>query len=75
MLIEELVASILEVPATALLDSSGPTTMRAWNSLKHIQIVASLEKVYGVKLSTYEMQTMTSLAKVRSILRQKGVEI
>jgi acyl carrier protein len=75
MKLEELLAGILQVPTAALQDSSGPTTLRAWSSLKHIQLVAALERVYGVKLTAHEMQRLTSLAKVRAMLQQKGVKV
>jgi acyl carrier protein len=75
MNVEELVASIMEVPLATLQDSSGPATLRAWSSQKHIQLIAALEKMYSIKLSTYEMQRLTSLAKVRSMLLQKGVNV
>ncbi len=74
MKVEELVASTLQVPVATLQDSSGPATLRAWSSLKHIQLVAALEKVYGVKLNAHEVQRLTSLAKVRGFLLQKGIE-
>jgi acyl carrier protein len=74
MKVEELVAKIMQVPISSLQDSSGPATLRAWSSLKHIQLVAALEEIYGVKLNAYEMQRLTSLAKVRGILQQRGIE-
>ena len=74
MKVEELVAKIMQVPIAILQDSSGPATLSAWSSRKHIQLVAALEEVYGVKLNTYEIQRLTSLAKVRSILQQRGIE-
>jgi acyl carrier protein len=73
--IEELLASVLEVPVSSIKDSTGPATLKAWTSLKHIQLVAALEKTYGVALTSREMQRLTSLAQVRSVLRQKGIEV
>ncbi|GCE07674.1 acyl carrier protein [Dictyobacter aurantiacus] len=75
MKVEELVAKIMQVPLSTLQDSSGPATLKAWSSLKHIQLVAALEEAYGVKLNAYEMQRLTSLAKVRRILQERGIEV
>jgi acyl carrier protein len=74
MKIEEVVAQVLDMPVSSLNDASGPATLRGWTSLKHIQLVAALEKTYGVVVSASEMQRLTSLARVRSLLQQKGIE-
>jgi len=73
--IEELLARLLDVPLTSIENSSGPTTLAAWTSLKHIQLVAALEQTYGVALTPREIQRLTSLAQVRRVLGQKGVEV
>ncbi|HYU73583.1 MAG TPA: acyl carrier protein [Ktedonobacteraceae bacterium] len=75
MKIEELVANVLELPLSLIKDSSGPATLKAWSSLKHIQLVAALEEAYGVTLTRHEIQRLTSLAEVRRILQQKSVEV
>lgn len=73
--IEELLARVLDVPLASIKDSSGPATLAAWTSLKHIQLVAVLEQTYGITLTPREMQRLTSLAQVRRMLGQKGVEV
>lgn len=71
--IEELLASVLEVPVSSISDSTGPSTFKVWTSLKHIQLVAALEKTYGVVFTPREAQRLTSLAQIRNILGHKGV--
>lgn len=73
--IEELLARVLEVPLASIKDSSGPATLAAWTSLKHIQLVAALEQTYGVALAPREVQRLTSLAQVRRMLGQKGIDL
>jgi acyl carrier protein len=73
--LEDLVASVLEIPVSTLKDSSGPATLRAWSSLKHIQLVAALETVYRTTFTAFEVSRLTSVAAVRRILLQKGIAL
>lgn len=75
MQLEELVAGVLEIPVSAIQDSSGPTTLRAWSSLKHIRLVAALEQVYTTTFTAAEVLRLTSVAAVRNILLQKGIAL
>jgi len=73
--LEELVAKVLEIPVSTLQDSSGPATLRAWSSLKHIRLVAMLENAYSTTFTASEVLRLTSVAAVRRILMQKGIPL
>lgn len=75
MKVEEVIARVLGVPVAVLNETSGPATLRGWSSLKHIQLMAALEETYGVLFTTGEMQRLTSVAQVRTLLCKKGVEM
>lgn len=72
MKVEELIASIMNVPLSAITDSTGPATLLAWNSIKHLELIGSLEEIYGIKLTTRQMHTVTCVADIRQILQDHG---
>ncbi|HEY2799110.1 MAG TPA: acyl carrier protein [Chthoniobacterales bacterium] len=53
--------------ATALRDIKG------WDSLKHVLLVVGLEKHLKTKLTAQEIRELVTLADIRNILREKGV--
>jgi acyl carrier protein len=51
-------------------------TVESWDSLKHIELVVSLEEEFEIsQLSTDEIVEMISVAEIKRTLRNKGVDI
>jgi acyl carrier protein len=75
MTIAELFAAVLRIPARDVDDETAPRNTASWTSMAHIELVVALEEVYGVSLSSLEIQRMTSVAEARRILRHKGVDV
>jgi acyl carrier protein len=69
----ELVAEVLQVPASDVDDDTGTATTGAWTSLRHVQIVAGVEKAYGVRLTAREARTGRSVRALREVLAGKGI--
>jgi acyl carrier protein len=70
--IEELFASVLDVPAATLTEHSSPATIKNWNSLGHLRLIAAMEDVYGITFSSGEIRTIKSLGGARALLQAKG---
>lgn len=68
----ELVADVLQVPADEVTEDTGPATTAAWSSLRHVQIIARVEKEYGVRLTAREARACRSVGKLRAVLAEKG---
>jgi acyl carrier protein len=68
MNVEELVASVLNISLSLVTDTTGPATSQAWTSLKHLELIETIQEVYGVKLTTREIHRLTSVADIHSIL-------
>jgi MbtH protein len=66
-----LVADVLGVEPAELTDATAAATEDRWTSLKHIELVTTLEDVFGVSFSHKEIRTMTSLAVIRKTLHDK----
>jgi acyl carrier protein len=73
MKLEELFATVLREPVAALSDTASPTTVRSWDSLRHIELVMAAEAQYGVRFETSEVVTIRTLGCMRDLLEQKGI--
>lgn len=47
----------------------------AWDSLKQLDMVMSLEREYDIELAISDIVTMTSVAKIVDVLKAKGVDL
>jgi len=75
MKLEEVFAKILSESPESITDSSSPKNLRSWNSIKHIQLVATLENMFDIKFTNAEIVSLNSFGDIKRILRQKGIEV
>jgi acyl carrier protein len=75
MMLHEVVAGFLRVPVSAISDASSPENQRRWDSLRHLDLMTTIEEAYGVRFSTAEIVRATSVGEVRRLLREKGLEV
>ena len=73
MKLEELFATVLREPVSRLSNEASPTTVRSWDSLRHIELVMAAEAQYGVRFETSEVVTIRSLGGMRELLQRKGI--
>ncbi|MDZ5443043.1 acyl carrier protein [Micromonospora sp. 4G57] len=74
MTLSEVVAGVLEVDPAEVTDESGPQTIGTWTSLRHLQLVVTLEEVYGLSFAFEEIRDVRSVGELRTVLRAKGTE-
>ncbi len=68
--------NILNVTEGEINDDSSMKTLRNWDSLKHMELITTFEEEFAIpQLSMDEIVEMTSVAKIKRILRSKGVDI
>jgi acyl carrier protein len=72
---DEVVAGVLEVEPDELTDDAGPDTLGSWTSLRHVQLLVSLQEAYGLSFSYQEMKDVTTIGALRKALRDKGVSV
>lgn len=72
--VTELFARVFKLPATDLSDDSNPDSVKEWDSLKAMELVAEIEETFDVQLSTVEIMKMNSIGRAREVLRRKGVK-
>jgi acyl carrier protein len=71
----ELVARVLEVDAAQVNDEAGPRTVPTWTSLRHLELIVTLEEAYGVSFSYPEIRKLKSIREVRDVLLAKNVVV
>ncbi|MCG5216562.1 acyl carrier protein [Streptosporangium sp. KLBMP 9127] len=69
----EIVAEVLETDAGEVVDDATPATLGGWTSLRHVQLVVTLEEAYGLSFSREEIRSFKSVGHIREILARKGV--
>lgn len=72
---EAALSQALDVPAEQVTDDLGPAVMGSWTSLRHVQIIATMQRLYGVRFLPREVRSMRTVGQLRQILRDKGVQL
>lgn len=70
--LKELFAGMLNLPIEEITENTGPATTMNWTSLVHLQLVTSMEDLYGVKFTNNEIRDMKSFGICQKTLESKG---
>lgn len=73
--LEQLLADLLQIPVMEVTDQLAMTDVEVWDSLKHIELIASLEEQLGVQLSFDDIVAMRSVGDIKRVLSSKGVTV
>lgn len=73
--IDEILMSTLHISQVDITDQLTMAEVEAWDSLQHMNLIASLEQAFGVEFTFEEIVSMQSVAEIKGVLRAKGVEI
>lgn len=71
----ELFADVLQVEPAALNDNSSPDSVRQWDSLAAMHLVAAIEDKFKIQLSTKEIMKMSSIGLARKTLQDKNIKV
>ncbi len=66
-------AESLGLPIEQISDSLAYNSVKQWDSVAHMALVAALESEFDVMLDTDDIIAMSSVAVARDILRKHGV--
>lgn len=73
--LEGLLAEVLDLTEAEIDDGTGRDTAAEWTSLAHVRVVTGVERVFGVVLTTREITEVTTVRRLRAVLREKGVSV
>jgi len=69
-----ILAGILSIPLDAVTDELAMKDVEAWDSLKHMELIATIEETLSIQLTFDEIVTMQDVAAIKKVLSTKGVE-
>jgi acyl carrier protein len=69
--VETLLAEVLQVPVSTITDDLEMQNTDVWDSLKHMELVVSLEERFGIQLSFEDIVTMRSVGEIKRVLADK----
>ncbi len=70
--LKELVARVLKIPVEQINDDLTMKSVDAWDSLKHMELIVSLEQTFGIELTFDEIVAMQSVRQIERVLRERG---
>lgn len=71
----DLVAGVLEVDPAEVTDDASPDTLASWTSMRHIQLIVTLEEAYRLSFSYEEIRDIRTIRGLRHVLSGKGVAL
>lgn len=70
--IAQVIAETFQVDASAVTEDTSPKTLPAWDSLGHLNLVAALEKAFGVSFTMDETLAMESAGAIARLVAGKS---
>ncbi|MGW5368909.1 acyl carrier protein [Streptomyces sp. NPDC004009] len=67
-----IVAEVLGIGEDEITDDTGPAVNAEWTSLRHVQIVAAINKRFGVGLTPRQARSCRSVGDLRTVLAERG---
>jgi acyl carrier protein len=64
------IATVLEIEPTDIDDNSSMDTIEAWDSIKHMDLILSLEEEFGVSVPDEEAGDLTSYALIKLVMKE-----
>jgi len=56
-------------------DATSPQTVKQWNSMTHMKLVARLEQEFGLRLAVRDVIRVKNAGDFRRLLGAKGVDL
>jgi acyl carrier protein len=69
--VRRIAADILQVAPSRLTPRSSPKEIETWDSLQQLSLVLALEQEFDVQFEPEEMEAMTSVGQIVSLLEGK----
>lgn len=70
--LKTLMADVLTIPEDEVVDGLSMSGSDIWDSLRHMELIISIEETFEIELTGDEIVEMTSVASIRSVLSTRG---
>ena len=71
--VEHIMADVLKIDETDITDNLTIDDLEIWDSLKHMDLVVSIEQAFKIELTLDEIVIMTSVVAIKRVLNDRGV--
>ena len=71
--VKQVIGDVLGMTPETLGNDLSMKTVAKWDSLKHMEIVASLEDEFAITFTADEIVEITSLSRIKQTLGAKGI--
>lgn len=68
--LKSVIATVLEIELTEIDENSSMDTIEAWDSIKHMDLILSLEEEFGVSVPDEEAGDLTSYALIKLVMKE-----
>jgi acyl carrier protein len=69
--VRRLVSDVFNQPVEKVDARSSPSTIEAWDSIRHLNLVLAVEEKFGVQFSPDELEAMGSVGKICELVESK----
>lgn len=70
--VDVLVAEVLQIPAATITDDLAMKDLDAWDSLKHMELIVSLEQAFDLQLTFDDIVAMQTVREIKRVLNERG---
>ena len=70
----ELMADVLRMREDEITDDLSIDDTENWDSLRHMELIVTIEETFGIKLTADEIVAMVNIEAIQRILNGKGVD-
>lgn len=68
--VKGIMAEILDLQVEKINEDTSPDTVKDWDSLKHMQLILSLEEEFNIEIPDEKIDEMLSLKKIIVVLQK-----
>jgi acyl carrier protein len=68
--LKSVIATVLEIEPTDIDENSSMDTIETWDSIKHMDLILSLEEEFGVSVPDEEAGDLTSYALIKLVMKE-----
>lgn len=72
--LRKIMSGVFGIDPNSINESSNMENTNHWDSLKHMELMMSIEETFGVTLAADDIVNMTNFKKITEILNGKGIK-
>jgi len=70
--VRSVIAGTLDLPESAITDTTRSDELTAWDSIGHVNLMMALEQTFDLELDVESFPTLDSVPAILDYLRQRG---